>query len=128
MCWGRDPERSIDTAHRLWANSGVPGELSQVLPSPKHFEQVSELVTREMTRDAIAYGPDVDKHVAGCQSRSSSDLGARSQVTGVGNAGVATCTDLDPDFEPELAAHYTALHAAGEGIGVVGPDGEALAP
>lgn len=64
VCWGRDPERSIDTAHRLWANSGVPGELSQVLPSPKHFEQVSELVTREMTRDAIAYGPDVDKHVA----------------------------------------------------------------
>jgi len=36
--------------------------------------------------------------------------------------------ELDPDFEPELAAHYTALHAAGEGIGVVGPDGEALAP
>ena len=63
VCWGRDGAQSIDTAHRLWANSGVPGELSQVLPSPKHFEQVSELVTREMTRDAIAYGPDVDKHV-----------------------------------------------------------------
>ena len=64
VCWGRDPERAIDTAHRLWANSGVPGELSQVLPSPKHFEQVSELVTREMTRDAIAYGPEVERHVA----------------------------------------------------------------
>ena len=62
VCWGRDGERSIDTAHRLWANSGVPGELAQVLPSPKHFEQVSELVTRDMTRDAIAYGPDVDRH------------------------------------------------------------------
>ena len=64
VCWGRDPEQAIDTAHRIWANSGVPGELAQVLPSPKHFEQVSTLVTREMTRDAIAYGPEVDKHVA----------------------------------------------------------------
>jgi G6PDH family F420-dependent oxidoreductase len=25
VCWGRDPDRCIDTAHRLWANSGVPG-------------------------------------------------------------------------------------------------------
>src|SRR5690349_4230407 len=63
VCWGRDPEAAIDTAHRLWANSGVPGELSQVLPSPKHFEQVSSLVTRDMTRRAIAYGSDVERHV-----------------------------------------------------------------
>ena len=40
----------------------------------------------------------------------------------------AAMLELDPDFEPELAAHYTALHAAGQGIGVIGPDGEALAP
>jgi len=63
VCWGRDPEAAIDTAHRLWANSGVPGELSQVLPSPKHFEQASSLVTRDMTREAIAYGSDVERHV-----------------------------------------------------------------
>jgi hypothetical protein len=41
----------------------VPGELSQILPSPRHFEQVSELVPRESTRDSIAYGADVDRHV-----------------------------------------------------------------
>ncbi len=64
VCWGRDPEACVDTAHRLWANSGVPGELSQVLPSPKHFEQVSSLVTKDMTRDALAHGPDADDHVA----------------------------------------------------------------
>ncbi|MDQ1687156.1 MAG: hypothetical protein QOK42_131, partial [Frankiaceae bacterium] len=50
-------------AHRLWANAGVPGELSQVLPSPKHFEQVSELVTPDMTRESTVCGPDVDRHV-----------------------------------------------------------------
>lgn len=61
---GPEDETCIDTAHRLWANSGVPGELSQVLPSPRHFEQASQLVSREMTRDAIAYGADADRHVA----------------------------------------------------------------
>jgi G6PDH family F420-dependent oxidoreductase len=63
VCWGREDEAAIDTAHRLWANSGVPGELAQVLPSPRHFEQVSSLVPRESTRDSIAYGSDVDRHV-----------------------------------------------------------------
>jgi G6PDH family F420-dependent oxidoreductase len=63
VCWGPDDEECIDTAHRLWANSGVPGELSQVLPSPRHFEQASTLVTPEATRESIAYGNDVDRHV-----------------------------------------------------------------
>jgi hypothetical protein len=30
----------------------VPGELSQVLPTPKHFEQASELVTQEKAAEA----------------------------------------------------------------------------
>jgi G6PDH family F420-dependent oxidoreductase len=64
VCWGEDDDACIDTAHRLWANSGVPGEAAQVLPSPRHFEQVSALVPRESTRDSIAYGADVDRHVA----------------------------------------------------------------
>jgi len=63
VCWGRDEEACIDTAHELWANSGVPGELSQVLPSPAHFEQVSSLVTSEMTKQSIAYGNDVQRHL-----------------------------------------------------------------
>jgi len=63
VCWGPDDDTCIDTAHELWANSGVPGELSQVLPSPAHFEQASTLVTREMTRDSIAYGADRERHL-----------------------------------------------------------------
>jgi G6PDH family F420-dependent oxidoreductase len=67
VCWGTDDDTCIKTAHRLWANSGVPGELAQVLPSPRHFEQVSQLVTEDMTRDAIAYGNDKDRHIAAFQ-------------------------------------------------------------
>ena len=63
VCWGTDDETCIDTAYRLWANSGLPGELAQVLPSPRHFEQASQLVTRESTASSIAYGNDVDRHV-----------------------------------------------------------------
>jgi hypothetical protein len=46
----------------------VPGELSQVLPSPKHFEQASQLVTEEMMRDAVACGPDPAKHASQLQA------------------------------------------------------------
>jgi G6PDH family F420-dependent oxidoreductase len=53
-----------EIAHRLWANSGVPGELAQVLPSPRHFEQVSQLVTEEMTRSSVTAGSDADAHLA----------------------------------------------------------------
>jgi G6PDH family F420-dependent oxidoreductase len=63
VCWGPDDDACIDTAHRLWANSGLPGELSQILPSPRHFEQASELVTRDSTAQSIAYGNDVKRHV-----------------------------------------------------------------
>ena len=63
VCWGPDDDTCIDTAHRLWANSGLPGELSQILPSPRHFEQASTLVPRESTADSIAFGADVDRHV-----------------------------------------------------------------
>jgi G6PDH family F420-dependent oxidoreductase len=63
VCWGTDDQTCIDTAHRLWANSGLPGELAQILPSPRHFEQASELVTKVSTAESIAYGNDVERHV-----------------------------------------------------------------
>ncbi|MCW2794572.1 TIGR03557 family F420-dependent LLM class oxidoreductase [Nocardioides sp.] len=63
VAWADTEDEGIDHAHRLWANSGVPGELSQVLPSPHHFEQASQLVTRSSTAASVVAGPDVDRHV-----------------------------------------------------------------
>ena len=63
-CWGRDRDDAQKLAHRLWANAGLPGELAQVLPSPAHFEQASELVTPEMIGESMPCGPDVDEHIA----------------------------------------------------------------
>jgi G6PDH family F420-dependent oxidoreductase len=68
VCWSQNEQTAVRTAHRLWANSGVPGELAQVLPSPKHFEQAASLVTEEMTRQSTACGNDVNRHVESFRS------------------------------------------------------------
>ena len=50
-----------ETAHRIWPNSGLPGELSQVLPMPRHFEQASQLVTEDQLD--LPVGQDVGAYV-----------------------------------------------------------------
>jgi hypothetical protein len=49
------------------ANSGLPGELAQILPTPAHFEQASELVTPEALAGSFACGPDPEVHVDAIQ-------------------------------------------------------------
>jgi G6PDH family F420-dependent oxidoreductase len=63
VCWGQDEREAVRTAHRLWRNDGLPGELAQVLPTAEHFQQASELVTEELIAEQIPCGPDVDRHV-----------------------------------------------------------------
>lgn len=63
VCWGPDEAQAVKTVHRLWPNEGLPGELAQVLPTPEHFEQASELVTEEMLAQSMPCGPDVERHV-----------------------------------------------------------------
>jgi len=63
VCYADSEDEGVRIAHRLWANAGVPGELAQVLPSPRHFEQVSQLVTEDMTRESVSAGPDPGKHL-----------------------------------------------------------------
>jgi G6PDH family F420-dependent oxidoreductase len=63
VAWAETEDEAVDHAHRLWANAGLPGELAQVLPSPQHFEQASELVTREATAESIVAGNDGEQHV-----------------------------------------------------------------
>jgi G6PDH family F420-dependent oxidoreductase len=67
VCWGSDEAQARQTAHRLWANDGLPGELAQVLPTTQHFEQASQLVTEEMIAEETPCGPDIDRHVKAVQ-------------------------------------------------------------
>jgi G6PDH family F420-dependent oxidoreductase len=63
VCYAPSEEEGVRTAHRLWPNEQLPGELAQVLPTPRHFEQASTLVTPEMIADAVPCGPDPTKYV-----------------------------------------------------------------
>jgi len=56
-------EAGAQIAYEKWPNAGVPGELSQVLPSPRHFEQAAELVRPEMLKEAFVCGRDAEAHV-----------------------------------------------------------------
>lgn len=62
ICYGTDEQDAISTAHRIWPNDLLPGELAQVLPTPRHFEQASTLVTRDQVASTIPCGPDVARH------------------------------------------------------------------
>jgi G6PDH family F420-dependent oxidoreductase len=64
VCWGPDEQECIQTVHRLWPNEGLAGELAQVLPTPAHFDQATELVTEEMIAESVPCGPDSEKLVA----------------------------------------------------------------
>jgi G6PDH family F420-dependent oxidoreductase len=64
VAWAPTRDEGIDHAHRLWPNAGLPGELSQVLPSPQHFEQASSLVTREAIASSTTAGTDLEDHLA----------------------------------------------------------------
>jgi G6PDH family F420-dependent oxidoreductase len=63
-CWAEDEASARATIHRLWPNSGLPGELAQELPTPAHFEQASQLVTEEAAVGSTPVGPDPEVHVA----------------------------------------------------------------
>jgi G6PDH family F420-dependent oxidoreductase len=65
--YGPDKEESIRTAHRLWANEHLGGNLAQVLPTPEQFEAASELVTPEMVAQKVPCGPDPADHIAKLQ-------------------------------------------------------------
>jgi G6PDH family F420-dependent oxidoreductase len=64
VCFGADKAQAVKTAHRIWPNESLPGELAQVLPMPEHFQQASQLVTAEMIAETVPCGPDLDEHVA----------------------------------------------------------------
>lgn len=62
-CFSRDMDEAVKMAHQKWPTSGLPGEISSQLPTPEHFEQVSQLVTPEMTSKEILCGADARQHL-----------------------------------------------------------------
>jgi G6PDH family F420-dependent oxidoreductase len=66
-CYGPDRKASLKLAHRLWPNSGLPGEMAQILPTPAHFEQAATLVPVDALDGKIPCGPDPQEHIDALQ-------------------------------------------------------------
>jgi G6PDH family F420-dependent oxidoreductase len=67
VCWADDVATARRTAREWWANAAIPGELSQELPLPRHFEQAASLVREEDIIESIVCGSDVEEHRAAIQ-------------------------------------------------------------
>jgi G6PDH family F420-dependent oxidoreductase len=63
VLYHEDEDKAKEMAASLWPLSGIPGELSQELPLPRHFEQVGEKVTSEDAGEKMACGPDPQRHI-----------------------------------------------------------------
>jgi G6PDH family F420-dependent oxidoreductase len=57
LCWDEDEETARKTVREVWPNAGLSGQLSQDLPTPKHFEQATETLTVEQVTESIPCGP-----------------------------------------------------------------------
>lgn len=101
VCWGVDRERAIDEARRIWPNTGVPGQLSQDLPTPAHFEQAVELVTRDAIAESVPCGPDVGPIVE--KLRAARDAGAdHIYVHQIGDDQEGFCKLWNDELRAEL--------------------------
>jgi G6PDH family F420-dependent oxidoreductase len=63
-CYGPDEQEARRRVHRLWATEALQGEAAQILPLPRHFEQLAGMVGVEEATKAVPCGPDPEVHLA----------------------------------------------------------------
>jgi G6PDH family F420-dependent oxidoreductase len=102
-CYAATEDEAVRIAYEKWPTVGVPGELSQVLPSPRHFEQVAELVTDDRVRKAVACGPDAGKQ---------REMIGKYAEAGFDEVYVANIGPHQREFF-DMYAHEVLPHAAG---------------
>ncbi|MGC5014459.1 TIGR03557 family F420-dependent LLM class oxidoreductase [Streptosporangium sp. DT93] len=65
VCYGPDEAAARKTVHKLWPTQGIQGEASQLLPLPRHFEELAEMVSEDEVGSPC--GPDPEVHVTAIQ-------------------------------------------------------------
>ena len=73
VCYAESEEAARKTAHEVWPNAGLQGDLTQELPLPEHFEQATATVTEDEVAETIVCGPDPERHLE--QIRKFADAG-----------------------------------------------------
>jgi G6PDH family F420-dependent oxidoreductase len=73
VCWNSDRDAALDTVERVWRTAGVPGQLSQDLPTPAHFDMAASIVRRDDLAESVIVGDDGDRLVR--EAREAMDSG-----------------------------------------------------
>jgi coenzyme F420-dependent glucose-6-phosphate dehydrogenase len=63
VCWAEDEQNAKQTALDWFPNIALPGDLSQELVQPAHFEQASELLSEGEMAGIVTCGPDPERHL-----------------------------------------------------------------
>ena len=63
LCWAASESEGVETAHRCFRFGLLGFKVLAELPNVSSFEVATEPVGREQVREAIACGPDVERHV-----------------------------------------------------------------
>ena len=64
VCYAETEEEAIETVLEHWPNTALPGELSQELPTPAHFEQAAQMVEYEdIAEGATVTSPEPADHL-----------------------------------------------------------------
>lgn len=67
ICYADDTREAIETAHEIWPQAGLPGELMWILPTPAHFEQATAMVSEDDIAKSVVCGSDPDEHIEAIQ-------------------------------------------------------------
>ena len=63
VCWAPTTEEAKHTAHRIWPNAGLKGQLSQELRGVSLFEQATKPLSVEQVTEELVCGPDAQAHI-----------------------------------------------------------------
>jgi G6PDH family F420-dependent oxidoreductase len=67
VAWADSVAKAEDLAFERWPTSGLEGELSQELPTPRHFEQATSVLRKDDVVKSFACGPDPQRHIEAIQ-------------------------------------------------------------
>jgi len=63
VCWAKTRDKALDTAYKLWPNSGLQGDLNTELRTVVYFEQATAMVKKEDLAEKVVCGPDPEPYL-----------------------------------------------------------------
>ncbi|GII22917.1 TIGR03557 family F420-dependent LLM class oxidoreductase [Planosporangium mesophilum] len=68
VCWAADETEARRTARETVPTVALQGEVTTLLPTPKHFEQATAAVTEDQIAEVVVCGPDPGRHLDGIRT------------------------------------------------------------